>query len=137
MAIVDTHCHASPYWYAPVESLLDEMNRSRVDKAVLIQIGGMYDNSYLIECMRRFPGRFSAVGMVDTDRPNAPEQLEAWVKQGVEGIRLAPPSVRLAAMPLPSGAKQLSWGLWLALKGLMWNLSPLRILRMSSENYLT
>jgi hypothetical protein len=24
MAIVDTHCHASPYWYAPVESLLDE-----------------------------------------------------------------------------------------------------------------
>ena len=59
MAIVDTHCHASPYWYAPVESLLDEMNRSRVDKAVLIQIGGMYDNSYLIECIRRFPGRFS------------------------------------------------------------------------------
>jgi L-fuconolactonase len=90
MAIVDTHCHASPYWYAPVESLLDEMNRSRVDKAVLIQIGGMYDNSYLIECMRRFPGRFSAVGMVDTDRPDAPEQLEAWVKQGVEGIRLSP-----------------------------------------------
>jgi L-fuconolactonase len=48
MAIVDTHCHASPYWYAPVESLLDEMNRSRVDKAVLIQIGGIYDNSYHI-----------------------------------------------------------------------------------------
>jgi L-fuconolactonase len=30
------------------------------------------------------------VGMVDTDRPDAPEQLEAWVKQGVEGIRLSP-----------------------------------------------
>jgi L-fuconolactonase len=59
MAIVDTHCHASPYWYAPVESLLDEMNRSRVDKAVLIQIGGMYDNSYLIECMGRMHGPLS------------------------------------------------------------------------------
>ena len=90
MVVVDTHCHASPYWYAPVESLLDEMNRARVDKAVLIQIGGIYDNSYFIECMRRFPGRFSIVGMVDTDLPDATDQLEKLVKEGMEGIRLGP-----------------------------------------------
>lgn len=58
VVVVDTHCHASPYWYAPVESLLDEMIRAGVDKATLVQIGGIYDNSYFIECMRRFPGRF-------------------------------------------------------------------------------
>jgi L-fuconolactonase len=90
MVVVDTHCHASPYWYAPVESLLDEMNRAGVDKATLVQIGGIYDNSYLVECMRRFPGRFAVVGMVDTELPDAPERLEEWSKQGVESIRLGP-----------------------------------------------
>jgi len=90
MVVVDTHCHASLYWFEPVEVLLDEMNLSGVDQAVLIQISGQYDNSYLIECMRRFPGRFSVVALVDTDQPDAPERLEEWVRQGVEGIRLSP-----------------------------------------------
>ena len=93
MVIVDTHCHALPYWFEPIEILLDQMARNDVAKAVLIQIRGMYDNSYLIECMRRFPGRFSVVAMVDTDMPDAPESLEKWVKEGAEGVRLSP-SVR-------------------------------------------
>lgn len=90
MLIVDTHCHALPYWFEPVEILLDQMNRNDVDKAVLIQIRGMYDNSYLIESMRRFPGRFSVVVIVDTDMPDAPETLERWIKEGAEGVRLGP-----------------------------------------------
>ena len=111
MVTVDTHCHASPYWYAPVESLLDEMTRAGVDKATLIQIGGIYDNSYFIECMRRFPGRFSVVGMVDTDRPTHPDRLEEWVKEGkwkASGwaLQLAPRE----ATPWPSGARPPSWG---------------------------
>ena len=57
--VVDTHCHALPYWFEPVEILLHQMARNGVDKAVLIQINGIYDNSYLVECMRRFPGRVS------------------------------------------------------------------------------
>ena len=88
MVTVDTHCHALPYWFEPVEILLDQMARNDVDKAVLIQINGMYDNSYLIECMRRFPGRFSVVALVDTDNLDAPQRLAEWVEQGVEGIRL-------------------------------------------------
>lgn len=90
MVIVDTHCHVSPYWYEPVETLLYQMTTNGVDKAVLIQMSQVriYDNSYLIECLRRFPGRFSAVAVVDTDRPDAPERLEEWVQQGIEGIRL-------------------------------------------------
>jgi L-fuconolactonase len=88
MVIVDTHCHALPYWFEPVEVLLDQMTRNDVDKAVLTQIRGMYDNSYLIEATRRFPGRFSAVVIVDTDSPDAPEALERWVGEGAEGVRL-------------------------------------------------
>ena len=93
MLIVDTHCHASPYWFEPIEILLDEMTRNDVDKAVLIQARGFYDNSYLIECKRRFPGRFAVVVVVDTDQPDAPatlQTLEQWVEQGAGGIRLNP-----------------------------------------------
>ena len=66
------------------------MYRHGVDKAALVQINGWFDNSYPIECMRRFPGRFSVVVVVDTDQRDAPGQLEAWVEQEGEGIRLRP-----------------------------------------------
>ena len=82
MVVVDTHCHATPYWFEPVEILLDQMARNEVDHAVLIQIRGVFDNSYMIECVRRFPGRFAAVCMVDVERPDAPAQLEELVKGG-------------------------------------------------------
>ncbi len=87
MTVVDTHCHASPYWFEPVEVLLHEMSRNQVDKAVLTQFFGVYDNSYLVECMRRFPGRFSVIGLVDVNNPEAPNHLEDLHGQGVEGIR--------------------------------------------------
>ena len=90
MVIVDTHCHASPYWFEPIETLVHQMERNGVDKAVLVQIKGAYDNSYLMDCMRRFPERFSVVALVDIDRPDAPQTLERWVVEGARGIRLGP-----------------------------------------------
>ena len=90
MEIVDTHVHASPYWYEPIETILDQMNRNGVAKAALIQHRGQYDNSYLIECVRRFPGRFSAVAVIDTDREDAPGVLEKLSAEGVEGLRMEP-----------------------------------------------
>ena len=88
MPIVDTHCHATPYWFEPVEILLDQMARNDVDHAVLIQINGVYDNSYLAECLQRFPGRFSGVGMVDLSSPESPETLALFPSMGLEGVRL-------------------------------------------------
>ncbi|MFC2025132.1 amidohydrolase family protein [Chloroflexota bacterium] len=88
MVIVDTHAHASPYWYEPIEVTLFQMNSNRVDKATLVQFLGQADNRYIIECAHRFPGRFSPVVIVDTDRTDAPETLKKWVKEGAEGVRL-------------------------------------------------
>ena len=88
MPIIDTHCHAATIWFHAVETLLDQMNRNGVDHAVLIQIRGMRDNAYLVECLRRFPGKFSAVVTLDPNSPDSPAQLEGLVKEGVEGIRL-------------------------------------------------
>jgi L-fuconolactonase len=91
MIIVDTHAHTSPYWLEPVEVLLFQMNSNGVDKTTLVAIDGQTDekyNRYLIECVRRFPGRFSPVILVDAERTDAPKILKHWVKEGAEGVRL-------------------------------------------------
>lgn len=88
MDIVDTHCHTSPYWYEPVEMLIDQMDRNGVEKAVLVQLAGQYDNSYQFDCEQRYPGRLASVVLVDTRRHDAPQQLEQLVEQGARGVRL-------------------------------------------------
>ena len=82
MLIVDTHCHALPHWFEPVEVLLHQMHANGVEKALLVQVRGQFDNRYLIECVRRFPGQFSPIVVVDTDQPDAPHVLEQWVREG-------------------------------------------------------
>jgi L-fuconolactonase len=67
------------------------MIRNGVDKALLIPLAIVDSlNPYLIESMRRFPGRFSVVATVDPLLPGAPERLEEWAEQGAEGVRLSP-----------------------------------------------
>ena len=88
--IVDTHCHASLDWYEPVETLLHEMDANGVDRAVLIQIMGQFDNEYQFECVRRYPSRLANVVLVDTDRADAGQQLERLAERGASGVRLRP-----------------------------------------------
>jgi L-fuconolactonase len=87
--VVDTHCHASPAWYLPVESLLAEMDRYGVQHAVLVQMREQYNNEYQFECVRRYPGRFASVVIVDHTRPDAVQQLERLAAEGASGARLA------------------------------------------------
>ena len=88
MLIVDSHCHVSPYWYEPLESLLYHMDRNEVECAVLVQYMGQLNNAYQSECVRRFPGRFVSVVLVDTDSPHAAKDLERLVEEGAGGLRL-------------------------------------------------
>jgi len=44
MVTVDAHCHVSPCWYEPVESLLFQMDRNHVEQAVLVQYMGQLYN---------------------------------------------------------------------------------------------
>ncbi|HKG26679.1 MAG TPA: hypothetical protein VKB09_13590, partial [Thermomicrobiales bacterium] len=90
MVIVDSHCHVSPSWYEPVESLLFQMDRHSVGHAVLIQIQGKFDNSYQFDCLRRCPGRFAPVVFVDAARPDAVEALARLAEEGASGVRLMP-----------------------------------------------
>lgn len=90
VVVVDTHCHASLDWYEPIETLLYEMDRNDVNHAVLVQIMGQFDNDYQFDCVRRYPGRFVNVVLVDTDRPDALQQLERLAERGARGVRLRP-----------------------------------------------
>jgi predicted TIM-barrel fold metal-dependent hydrolase len=62
-----------------------------VARTVLIQvIHYKYDNRYLVDCLRRFPGRFAGVCRVDPESAEAPETLSYWTGQGCHGVRLSP-----------------------------------------------
>ncbi len=102
--IIDTHLHVwsddfSRYPFAegrqasegaPVELLNETMAEAGVDKAVIVQpIGYLYDNRYVADCLRRFPGKFAAIGLVNRNAADAPDQLERLVKEdGFVGLRI-------------------------------------------------
>lgn len=88
MVIVDAHCHVAESWYEPVEMLLAQMERNGVGHAILIQMQGQYNNGYQAECLRRHPGRFASVILVDPAKSDAPETLGRLVEDGASGVRL-------------------------------------------------
>src|SRR5690349_6739472 len=71
MMIVDSHCHATPVWYADLDALVFEMDRNGVDHAVLVQIGGYFDNEYQFDAVAKHPGRFANVIIGDYTKPDA------------------------------------------------------------------
>ena len=75
---------------APVELLNAAMEEAGVDKAVIVQpVYYLYDNRYVAECLRRFPGKFAAIGLVDRHAPDAPDQLQRLVEEhGFGGLRI-------------------------------------------------
>lgn len=87
MIIVDTHVHTALHIYEPIEIVLAQMEHNSVAKTVLVQSTTTTDNTYIVECMRRFPGRFSLVCRVDIESPNALQDLEHWSKEGAGAVR--------------------------------------------------
>ena len=72
------------------ELLLETMHEYGVDKAVIVQpIYYLYDNSYVADSLKKYPGKFAAMGIMDRHAPDAPEQLEKLVvEDGFSGLRM-------------------------------------------------
>jgi L-fuconolactonase len=88
--VIDCHVHVGLAKYGPVEPYLAAMAEHGLRRAVLVQYIGNHDNAYLEDCLRRYPGRFAAIGAVDVTRPDAPDFLRALAEGGAfRGIRLA------------------------------------------------
>src|SRR5438552_2761769 len=78
--IIDTHVHvwaldeqhqpapnakvSAPTEADPVEWLIPDMEEHGVDRCVLVQSSAFgWDNTYMVECLERYPGRFKAIGL--------------------------------------------------------------------------
>ena len=63
-----------------------------VGRVVLIQhsIYHLFDNSYLIDAVRRHPDQFRVVGMVDDSQPSPGLTMKKLLGQGVTGFRITP-----------------------------------------------
>jgi L-fuconolactonase len=88
MTIVDAHCHATPIWYNDIGALLFEMDRNNVEHAMLVQIGGFFDNEYQFKAVADHPGRFGNVVLADWSNPDAVQTLERLAERGISGVRI-------------------------------------------------
>ncbi len=63
-----------------------------VGRVVLIQhsVYHLFDNSYLIDAVRRHPKLFRVQGMVDDHLPHAGDTMKKLLPQGVTGFRITP-----------------------------------------------
>jgi predicted TIM-barrel fold metal-dependent hydrolase len=86
-----TKADLAPRSFTP-EELFKLAEPERVGRVVLIQhsVYHLFDNSYLIDCAARLPGRFSLVGMIDDRQPGAGEKLRELLPKGVRGLRITP-----------------------------------------------
>jgi predicted TIM-barrel fold metal-dependent hydrolase len=80
-----------PLSFTP-EELFKLAEPEGVGRVVLIQHSGyhLWDNSYIVDCAQRLPGRFSLVGMIDDRLPRAGEKLRELLPKGVRGLRITP-----------------------------------------------
>jgi len=73
-----------------IEQLVAAMDAAGVAKAAIVQASTCYgyDNSYVVDSIAIYPGRFTAVGSVDLLQPDTPSVIKGWMKKGVSGLRL-------------------------------------------------
>jgi predicted TIM-barrel fold metal-dependent hydrolase len=76
---------------ATAEKLLELMRVNHVARTVIIQvIHYRWDNSYLANVLKRFPGLFMGVCRVNPQDPEAPDHLSRLIREGFHGVRLSP-----------------------------------------------
>jgi L-fuconolactonase len=63
--VIDAYAHCGASKYLPVEQVRSLMDGAGIERAVLCQHLGEYDNSYLESIVRAEPDRFAAVALVD------------------------------------------------------------------------
>lgn len=74
------------------DELLKLVRPHGVQKVVLIQHGiyHKYDNSYLLDTLKEYPGIFSAVAIVDHEQPDVEDEMRRLYAGGFRGFRIHP-----------------------------------------------
>jgi predicted TIM-barrel fold metal-dependent hydrolase len=80
----------TPARFTP-EDLFVHTKPAGVTRVVLIQMSFYrFDNSYMLDSMRAYPGVFSGVGIVDSAAAAPDRAMEDLARQGVRGFRIVP-----------------------------------------------
>jgi len=76
---------------ATPEELLAMMDKNGVDKTVIVQpICYKWDNSFVLDTIKKWPDRFAAVARVDPEDLNGVQRIEELTGQGFVGVRFGP-----------------------------------------------
>jgi predicted TIM-barrel fold metal-dependent hydrolase len=75
---------------ATAEQLLEEMAAAKIDRAVLIDMGGtdIEQHNYVSHCVRTWPEIFTATGLVEVSEGAADRLTQLYEATHIEGIRL-------------------------------------------------
>ncbi|MCE2811434.1 MAG: amidohydrolase family protein [Planctomycetaceae bacterium] len=73
----------------PPEEIMQLGQKEGVQRVVLIQMSFFgFDNSYMLDCISKWPKVFRGVAIIDHDAPGVPEKMIALKRLGVRGYRL-------------------------------------------------
>jgi predicted TIM-barrel fold metal-dependent hydrolase len=73
------------------EELQAQMKPVGVNRVVLIQMSFYgFDNSYMLDAIRQYPGMFSGVAVIDEQAPRPDIQMRMYKGVGVRGFRIRP-----------------------------------------------
>lgn len=77
---------------APIENQVEQMKEFGIDRAVLINPRYYgWDNSYVANCIKRFPDLFVGHGLLNPEDPRIANNLRYWVEgHGFSGMRFSP-----------------------------------------------
>src|SRR5439155_10316607 len=73
------------------EQFVAEMDRSRIDKAVICPLGQDIDNDYIVEAVRKFPTRLIGFMEVNPRDADAADTIRRYARApGIKGLKLHP-----------------------------------------------
>ena len=90
MGLVDAYCHCGLSKYNPLPVLERVMSKAGIERAVLVQHLGEFDNSYIQSIVADAPEKFAGVCLIDWDDRDASAQLVRQAELNVfGGVRLS------------------------------------------------
>ena len=73
------------------QELQEQMRPNALNRVVLIQMSFYgYDNRYMLDAIKLFPGMFSGVAVIDQDNPEPAAEMRKLKAAGVRGFRIYP-----------------------------------------------
>ncbi|MBI4377638.1 MAG: hypothetical protein HY578_00925, partial [Nitrospinae bacterium] len=93
---VDAYVHCGLSKYKPLPEVEKAMKLARVDRAVLVQYLGEFNNTYIQNAVTKNPEKFAGVFLVDYTQDSVYNELKRWANTGrFRGVRFLLESLEL------------------------------------------